>query len=244
MQSKRKIIHIDADLCDGCGQCMIACAEAAIELVDGKARVVADRYCDGLGACLGECPQGALTIIEREAEEFDEKAVEDRLFQQQLQDAGMSAHSCPSAQTRQFAACPASKPSRGGASDSQLSTWPVQLKLVAPDAPFFENADLLVAADCTAFAYPDIHRDFFKGRVVLCGCPKLDDQEAYVQKFTSIFKRNAIKSITVLVMEVPCCGGMPMIIQKAMQAAGRKVPVETVVVGIEGGIIKRTKSTA
>ncbi|MBM4310518.1 MAG: 4Fe-4S dicluster domain-containing protein [Deltaproteobacteria bacterium] len=239
MKSKRKIIQIDEDLCDGCGQCMIACAEAAIELVDGKAHVVADRYCDGLGACLGECPQGALTIIEREAEEFDEKAVEERLLQQQLQDAGMPAHSCPSVQPRQFAACPSSKPSQRGASDSKLSTWPVQLRLVAPDAPFLENADLLVAADCTAFAYPDVHRDFFKGRVVLCGCPKLDDQEAYVQKFTEIFKRNVIKSVTVLVMEVPCCGGMPMIIQKAMDAAGAQVPMETVTIGIEGGIIRR-----
>lgn len=240
MTVTRKIIQIDEDLCDGCGQCMIACAEAAIELVDGKARVVADRYCDGLGACLGECPQRALTINEREAEEFDEQAVEDRLLQQQLQDAGMTAHSCPSAQTRQFAACPSSKSSQGGASDSQLSTWPVQLRLVAPDAPFLQGADLLVAADCTAFAYPDVHRDFFKGRVVLCGCPKLDDQEQYVQKFTEIFKRNAIKSVTVLVMEVPCCGGMPMIIQKAMQAAGKKLALETVVVGIEGGIIRRS----
>jgi hypothetical protein len=223
---------------------MIACAEAAIELVGGKARVVADRYCDGLGACLGECPQGALTIIEREAEEFDEKAVEDRLLQQQLQDAGMPAHSCPSAQTRLFSACPSSKSAQGEASDSQLSTWPVQLKLVAPDAPFLANADLLVAADCTPFAYPDVHRDFLKGRVLLCGCPKLDDQEAYVQKFTSIFKRNSIRSITVLIMEVPCCGGMPKIIEKAMQAAGRKVPVETVVIGIEGGIIRRIQPAA
>ena len=189
----------------------------------------------------GRVSSGCLTIVEREAEEFDEKAVEDRLLQQQLQDAGMPAHSCPSAQTRQFAACPSSKPSQGRASDSQLSTWPVQLRLVAPDAPFLENADLLVAADCTAFAYPDVHRDFFKGRVVLCGCPKLDDQEAYVQKFTAIFKRNAIKSVTVLVMEVPCCGGMPMIIQKAMEAAGTKVALETVVVGIEGGIISGVK---
>jgi ferredoxin len=221
---------------------MIACAEAAIEIIDGKARVVADRYCDGLGACLGECPQGALTIIEREAEEFDEKAVEERLFQQQSQDAGMLPHSCPSVQTRQFVACPSSKPSQMGPSDSQLSTWPVQLRLVSPDSPFLQGADLLVAADCTPFAYPDVHRDFFKGRVVLCGCPKLDDQEAYVQKFSAIFKRNAISSVTVLVMEVPCCGGMPVIIQKAMDAAGVKVPMETVTIGIEGGIIKRTKT--
>jgi len=240
MKSKRKIIQIDEDLCDGCGQCAIACAEAAIEIIGGKARVVAERYCDGLGACIGECPQGALTIIEREAEEFDEQAVHARVNeQQQWQEAAKLSHQCPSAQTRQFAARGPSASVQAAPSQSQLSTWPVQLKLVAPDAPFLENADLLVAADCTPFAYPDVHRDFLKGRVLLCGCPKLDDQEAYVQKFTSIFKRNSIRSVTVLIMEVPCCGGMPMIIQKAMQAAGRKVPVETVVIGIEGGIIRR-----
>ena len=240
MTITRKIIQIDESLCDGCGQCMIACAEAAIELVDGKARVIADRYCDGLGACLGECPQGALTIIEREAEEFDEKAVHERVQeQQQWQEAEKLSHQCPSAQTRQFASRGPSVSAQTSPSQSQLSTWPVQLRLVAPDAPFLQGADLLVAADCTPFAYPDVHRDFFKGRVVLCGCPKLDDQEQYVQKFTEIFKRNAIKGVTVLVMEVPCCGGMPVIIQKAMQAAGRNVPVETVVVGIEGGIVRR-----
>ena len=245
MTITRKIIQIDESLCDGCGQCMIACAEAAIEIIDGKARVVADRYCDGLGACLGECPQGALTIIEREAEEFDEKAVHARVQeQQQWQEAEKLTRQCPSAQTRQFASRGPSASAQAAHSQSQLSTWPVQLKLVAPDAPFLENADLLVAADCTPFAYPDVHRNFLRGRVLLCGCPKLDDQEAYVQKFTSIFKRNAIKSVTVLIMEVPCCGGMPIIVEKAMQAAGCKVPVETVVVGIEGGIIKRMKSAA
>jgi ferredoxin len=245
MQSKRKIIHIDEDRCDGCGQCAIACAEAAIEIIDGKARVVADRYCDGLGACIGECPQGALKIVEREAEEFDEQAVHARVQEQkQWQEAEKLTHQCPSAQTRQFAPRSPSASEQRAPSQSQLSTWPVQLRLVAPDAPFLENADLLVAADCTPFAYPDLHRDFLKGRVLLCGCPKLDDQEAYVQKFTSIFKRNTIKSVTVVVMEVPCCGGMPKIIEKGMQAAGRKVPVETVVVGIEGAIIRRIPSAA
>jgi Pyruvate/2-oxoacid:ferredoxin oxidoreductase delta subunit len=244
MQSKRKIIHIDENLCDGCGQCVIACAEAAIEIIDGKARVVADRYCDGLGACLGECPRGALTIVEREAEAFDEQAVEERLLHQQLQDAHISVSQCPSAQARQISACPSASVSRVSSSGSPLSTWPVQLKLVAADAPFLENADLLVAADCTPFAYPDVHSDFLKGRVLLCGCPKLDDQEAYVQKFTSIFKHNSIRSVTVLIMEVPCCGGMPKIIEKAMKAAGCTIPVDTVVVGIEGGIVRRTHCAA
>jgi len=239
MTTTRKIIQIDENLCDGCGQCVIACAEAAIDIIDGKARVVADRYCDGLGACLGECPQGALTIIEREAEEFDEKAVEARVLQQQLQGSEITIPQCPSAQTRQFAQRSSSASAQAASSQSELSTWPVQLNLIAADAPFLEDADLLVAADCTPFAYPDLHRDFLKGRVLLCGCPKLDDQEAYVKKFTSIFSHNTIKSVTVVIMEVPCCGGMPKIIEKAMQASGRKIPAETVVVGIKGGIVKR-----
>jgi Pyruvate/2-oxoacid:ferredoxin oxidoreductase delta subunit len=244
MTITRKIIQIDESLCDGCGQCVIACAEAAIDIIDGKARVVADRYCDGLGACLGECPQGALTIVERQAEEFDEQAVQTRVLQQQLQDTEKPIPQCPSAQTRQFAPREPSSSAQAAPSQSELSTWPVQLSLVAPDSPFLENADLLVAADCTPFAYPDFHRDFLQGRVLLCGCPKLDDQEAYVQKFTSIFEHNTIRSVTVLIMEVPCCGGMPKIIQKALEASGKKVPVETVVVGIEGGIIRRIKPAA
>jgi len=246
MTIKRKIIQIDENLCDGCGQCVIACAEAAIEIIDGKARVVADHYCDGLGACLGECPQGALTIIEREAEEFDEQAVQARVLQQQLEGTEMHIPQpqCPSAQTRQFTPLAPSTSAQAAPSQSELSTWPVQLNLISPDAPFLEGSDLLVAADCTPFAYPDLHRDFLKGRVLLCGCPKFDDQEAYVQKITSIFEHNTIRSVTVIVMEVPCCSGMPMIIEKAMQASGRKVPVETVVVGIEGGIVKRIQPAA
>ncbi len=245
MKSKRKIIQIDEGLCDGCGQCAIACAEAAIEIIDGKARVVADRYCDGLGACIGECPQGALKIVEREADAFDEQAVRARVSQQQQwQEAEKLSRQCPSARIRQFAPRPQAAASPAGPLRSELSTWPVQLRLVSPDAPFLQGADLLVAADCTAFAYPDVHRNFFKGRVVLCGCPKLDDQAGYVQKFTEIFKRNRLASITVLVMEVPCCGGMPMIIKKAMYAAGTKVSMETVTIGIEGGLVKRDNSAA
>jgi len=245
MTITRKIIQIDENLCDGCGQCVIACAEAAIEIIDGKARVIADRYCDGLGACLGECPQGALTIIEREADEFDEQAVSTRVQeQQQVQDTEKPISQCPSAQTRQFAARTPSTQSSAAPSQSELSTWPVQLSLVAPDTPFLDNADLLVAADCTPFAYPDLHRDFLPGRVLLCGCPKFDDQEAYVQKITSIFEHNTIRSVTVLIMEVPCCSGMPKIIEKALEASGKKIPVETVVVGIEGGIIRRIQPAA
>jgi len=240
MKPRRNIVEIDASLCDGCGQCVLACAEGAIAVVDGKARVVADSYCDGLGACLAECPRGALRIVQREADEFDEQAVHTHVQQQkQGQEAEKPCHQCPSARIRQFTPRQQAVSNQPGPSRSELSTWPVQLKLVAPDAPFLENADMLVAADCTAFAYPDVHRDFFKGRVLLCGCPKLDDQEAYVQKFTSIFRRNTIRSVTVLIMEVPCCGGMPTIIQKAMDAASAKVPMAIVTIGIEGGIIQR-----
>lgn len=246
MKSKRNIIEIDESRCDGCGQCVSACAEGAIAIVDGKARVVSDSYCDGLGACIGECPQGALRIVEREADDFDEQAAHEYVReQQQWQEAEKLSHQCPSARTRQFAprAQDTTLP-QGGPSRSELSTWPVQLRLIAPDAPFLRGADLLVAADCTPFAYPDLHRDFLNGRVVLCGCPKLDDQELYLQKFTSIFKRNAIKSVTVLVMEVPCCGGMPRIIQKAMADSGMRVQMETVTIGIEGGIVTWAKSAA
>jgi len=244
MTITRKIIQIDEDLCDGCGQCVIACAEAAIEIIDGKARVVADRYCDGLGACLGECPQGALTIVEREADEFDEEAVEARVLEQKGQGSESMPPQCPSAQTRKFVSRAEAKTSPTTQSQSALSTWPVQLKLISPDAPFLDNSDLVVASDCTPFAYPDFHRDFLQNRVLLSGCPKLDDQEAYVKKFTSIFEHNTIKSVTIVVMEVPCCNGMPMIVSKGLEASGKKVPIETVVIGIEGGIIRRIQPAA
>lgn len=245
MKVIRKILRIDEDLCDGCGQCVTACAEGAIAIVDGKARVVADSYCDGLGACIGECPQGALTIVERETEAFDEQAAHEHVREQrEWKEAERFSRQCPSACTRQFAPRMQAAPVQKVPSCPELSTWPIQLRLVAPNVPFLKGADLLVATDCTPFAYPDVHRDFIKGRVLLCGCPKLDDQALYVQKFTSIFQCNQIKSITVLVMEVPCCGGMPVVIQKAMDAAGKRVPMETVTVGVQGGIVKRTRTAA
>ncbi len=250
MKLMRKIIQIDEELCDGCGQCVPACAEGAIEVVGGKAKLVADRYCDGLGACMGDCPTGALQIIEREAEEFDEEAVEERVESLEGEDKGPDlpmACGCPSSQVRAFQ--PGSGPERPvsfnqGGSGSALSHWPVQIRLVPPEAPFLKGADLLVAADCTPFAYPDFHRDFMPGRVVLVGCPKFDDTEEFIAKFHRIFRVAGIRSITAVVMEVPCCSALPAILKKAMEKAGVRIPMEVVVLGTEGDILERERGTA
>lgn len=233
MKVMRKIIEIDEERCDGCGECVPACAEGAIEVIDGKARVVADKYCDGLGACLGECPNDALRIVEREAEDFDEEAVEMFLNEKQKKsEKTLPAAGCPPSQFQ------TSIPSDVQDGPSNLSHWPVQIHLVQPHAPFLKNADLLVAADCTTVAYANFHRDYLKGKVVMIGCPKFDDGEAYIQKFTDIFKAVEIKSITVLVMEVPCCSGLPVMIQRAMAAAKREIPLEIVVISTRGEVLK------
>ena len=232
----RKIIEIDEERCDGCGECVPACAEGAIEVIDGKARVVAEKYCDGLGACMGECPNDALTIVEREAEDFDEVAVEEFLKEkEQKQEKPLQTPGCPSAQFQTI------MPAAEQEGTSSLTHWPIQIHLVQPQAPFLKGADLLVAADCTAFSCAGFHQDYLKGKVVLIGCPKFDDQEAYVQKFTGIFRSADIKSITVLVMEVPCCSGLPVIIQHAMKAAQKEIPMETVVISTRGEMLKNNK---
>lgn len=243
MKVKRKIIDINEELCDGCGQCAIACAEGAIKIIDGKAKVISDNLCDGLGACIGDCPQGALKIVERETEEFDEDAVEKHLEQQKkaapIPDT--LACGCPSTQIQEFSTetmCrSADKPVLLASEESVLSHWPVQIRLVPPGAPFLEGADLLVAADCVPVAYPAFHRDFLKGKKVMIGCPKFDDKESYVEKFAEIFKVAGIKSITCLIMEVPCCSGLPEILNKAMEKAGINVPVEKKVINNRGKII-------
>lgn len=245
MKIKRKIIQIDEELCNGCGQCSAACAEGAIALIDGKAKVISDRYCDGLGACLGECPQKALEIIEREAEDFDEHAVEAHLAEKKKwEEAEKLSHQCPSARIKQLVPKGAAVYENTGRSPSALTTWPVQIRLVPPHAPFLRGADLLVVSDCTPFAYPDFHRDFMQGRVLLTGCPKFDDRELYEEKFASIFEQADIKSVTVVVMEVPCCQGMPLIVKAGMDASNKHVPLETAVISIDGEIIKRVKSAA
>lgn len=252
MKIKRKIIEINEDKCDGCGLCVPSCAEGAIQIIDGKARLAAEQYCDGLGACLGECPQDALKIVEREADDFDEVAVAQHLkaeyAPEPLQEAPAMACGCPSAHIQSFGrpaepvvdACQqANQPVIQTASVSALSHWPVQIKLVPPTAPFLKGADLLVAADCVPFAFPDFHREFIQGRVVMVGCPKFDDAPSYIQKFTDVFKMSGVKSVTVVTMEVPCCQGLPVIVKRGMAAAQADIPMTHVVVSVQGEIIRR-----
>lgn len=244
MKVKRKIIEIDEERCDGCGMCVPSCAEGAIQIVDGKARVIEDRFCDGLGACLGECPQNALHIIERVADEFDEAAVEHHLARQRTEEPKKTeatmACGCPSAQIQAFAPrtpCEvANEPTVQAAASSALRHWPVKIRLVPPTAPFLKNADLLVLADCAPVAYPRLHEDFLNGKVVMTGCPKFDNAEAYIEKFADIFRTANINSITNVFMEVPCCGGLPVIIKKALDAAGVSIPVKDVVIGCRGEV--------
>jgi len=242
MKVKRKIIEIDQSLCNGCGACVSACAEGAIALVGNKARVVSDRYCDGLGACIGECPQHALRIIEREADQFDEAAIAARQAPQRPQ-----APSCPSAQIRRVAGRDAGQASQkhgSGTAPSMLANWPVQIRLVPAHAAFLKGAHLLVAADCTPFAFADFHSTFLDNRVLLTGCPKFDDKDFYAERFAEIFAQADIRTVTVVVMEVPCCQAMPMIVEAGMEAAGTAVPMEIVIIGINGDIVRRIKKAA
>jgi len=242
----REIVRIDDEKCDGCGLCVPACAEGAIRIVDGKARLIADNLCDGLGACLGHCPKDAIIIEQRQADEFDEEAVEEHLKAEgkplPAHHAPASAHGhghggCPSAALRTLA--PKAEPAAtaaAGTRPSELRQWPVQMHLVPPTAPFLKGADLLLAADCAPFAYADFHKDLLKGKALLIGCPKLDDGQAYLQKLTAMLQQNEIKRLTVVHMEVPCCSGLIMIARQAIAASGRQVPLETVRVGIQGEI--------
>ncbi len=228
---KRKIIKIDKSLCTGCGNCVTACAEGAIELKGGKAEVVSETFCDGLGACLGECPTGALTIEEREAPEFSELAAKEHI--QQKKDLTLTPCACPSSGPRMFKV---KEESTGVSSTtSQLSTWPIQLRLVPTNAPYLWNASLLIAADCSGFACGSMQEQFVKGRVALIGCPKLDDNDAYVQKLSDILSANPIKDITLVHMEVPCCRQLKRLVLMALQKSGRQVPMTEYVVKIEGG---------
>lgn len=240
MKIKRKIIHIDDEKCDGCGLCVSGCAEGAIEIIDGKARLVSERYCDGLGACLGECPRGALEVVDAEAQPFDEQAVKEHLAGRDRRGKSPEAPvaaCCPSAMIRTFKA---EHPQGEAGPDavSELRHWPVQIRLVPPQAAFLKGADLLVAADCTPVAYPAFHLDFLKGKAVLIGCPKFDDVQQYFEKFRDIFAVSDIKSVTAVVMEVPCCRGLPVLVQRAAAAAGKHVPLETVTISRDGRILK------
>lgn len=229
----RKIIKIDEEKCNGCGACVSACHEGAIGLVDGKAKLMRDDYCDGLGDCLPSCPTGAISFEQREAADYNEKAV----MENRLKKHGIANHG----------GCPGSKLSRimhghGSHTDikaeSRLSQWPVQIKLVPVNAPYFDGADLLIAADCTAFAYGNFHNDFIKDKITLIGCPKLDSVD-YSEKLTAILAVNDIKSVTVVRMEVPCCGGIQTAVQKALDASGKNVPLNVTVISTDGKIKNR-----
>ena len=219
----RKIIVIDEEKCNGCGQRVTGCAEGAIALINGKAKLVSEVYCDGLGACIGECPVGALTLVEKEAPEYDQAAVD-----KHLATIGRAPHAAASA-------CPGAAPAMAP-TQSQLGNWPLQLSLMPINAPYLERATLLMAADCTAFAYPDFHRHFVKGKVAIIGCPKLDDAAAYREKLAKIIQANHIEFIHVVYMEVPCCGGLVRLVQQAVADSGCKVPVKLTKIGIGGEI--------
>ncbi len=249
MNNVRKIIKIDEELCDGCGLCVPDCAEGSLVIIDGKAKLVADKLCDGLGACLGACPQGALKIIERAADEFDEEAVEEYLAklkktQDSAQPAPQPTGGCPSAQLKTFSTpspCqgPAQSLPMGSSSDSALTHWPIQIRLIPPSAPFLQNAEVLVAADCTAVAVPGFQEKYLQDKVVMMGCPKFDDADSYIQRFAEIIETCNLKSLTILIVEVPCCSAMNVIIKKAMDQAGKKVPVEQITVSTRGEELER-----
>lgn len=274
---KRKIIHIDEALCNGCELCIPECPEGAIQIIDGKARLISDLFCDGLGACLGHCPEGAITIEEREAEPYDERKVMENVVRQgentirahllhlkehgetQFLEEAMSylkehsinvsleeeepAHAhfhgggCPGSQSMAF-----DKPDNGsdlqGKRPSQLSHWPIQMHLLSPHAPHYRNADLLLAADCVAFSLGDFHKDYLKGKTLAIACPKLDSgQQVYAEKLRVLVEDAQINTLTVMIMQVPCCRGLLMMAQDVMEQAGRKVPIKCVVVGINGEIL-------
>jgi NAD-dependent dihydropyrimidine dehydrogenase PreA subunit len=233
----RKIVKIDEEKCDGCGLCIPNCAEGALQIIDGKAKLIGDKFCDGLGACLGHCPQDAIIVSEREAEAFDEKAVEILLSKKPQPKPQPTIAGCPSSKAMHFkAAEPKAETGSHQPSVSMLSHWPVQLKLVPVNAPYFEDADLLVAADCVPFAYPNFHHDFLKGKAVVVGCPKLDDIQFYTEKLTEIFRTNSIRSITLPFMEVPCCFGLVRAVEEALKVSGKDIPLKKVKIGIRGDI--------
>ena len=278
---EREIIKIDEEKCNGCGLCVPGCPEGALQIIDGKARLISDLFCDGLGACIGECPEGAITIEKREAEPYDERTVMENIIKAgpntvkahlaHLKEHGETAFlkiavdvlkeknmdipagyqeedkpkqhghamgGCPGSRTMDFTQESGTQTAQGDVS-SQLTQWPVQLHLVSPMAPYYQNADVLIAADCTAFALGDFHQRFLKDKALAIACPKLDEgQEIYVAKLTAMIDEAKINTLTVLIMQVPCCGGLLRLAQQAAEQASRKIPVKKVVVGIKGEILQ------
>jgi Fe-S-cluster-containing hydrogenase component 2 len=245
--SVRNIVKIDAEKCTGCGLCAKACAEGAIKMVDGKAQLVSDSYCDGLGACLGHCPAGAITIEPREAAAFDEQAVARHLAQQPKHPWPQNGHAraagtapmfvCPGLAARQLRNAEQGGDNNTGDVSSQLTHWPVQLRLVSPAAPYFADADLLLVADCVPFAMGDFHQRFLKGRRVVIGCPKLDDAGFYIEKLTQILSAHNLRSLTVVHMEVPCCSGLTRIAREALARSGRTLDLQDVTISLQGVVL-------
>jgi len=249
----RKIIRIDEDKCNGCGQCVDACVESALKIVDGKAKVIKDSFCDGLGACIGECPEGALTIEERDVPEFDEEAVKEHMKEaghkqethEQMHHEHHHAHedvSCPSAAPKILkredrCECESTEMDHKDAI-SELGHWPIQIMLVQENAPFLRGKDLIVLADCAAVAYPDLHGGFLKGKAVVMGCPKFDDNEFYLKRLKGIIQNSGIKSISVVNMEVPCCFGLHTLVQQAVEETGSRIPYKQHIVAIAGELLE------
>ena len=276
----KKIINIDESLCDGCGDCVPSCHEGALQIIDGKARLISDLFCDGLGACIGHCPQGAITIEAREAEPYNETKVMETIvkdgpnvikahlehlidhnemdyFQEAMnyltangienpvKKSGHNKHhhgsGCPGSKAMSFDAIEKSNVENGNR-QSHLRQWPVQLHLVSPNSNYFQNSDLLLAADCCAFAYADFHRDFMRGRSLAIACPKLDgNQEVYFDKLLAMINESNLKSITVLVMQVPCCSGLYQLATEAIKESGKDIPMKVVVIGVNGDILKEVQ---
>ncbi len=242
-EMKRNIIEIDREKCNGCGLCINACHEGAIQLVDGKAELISDEYCDGLGNCLPECPTGAIRIVEREAAEYNHELVMKKMEERKNANQAPAPHAggCPgqramrlqrTVQPRQSEA-----PTQNEPVPSELNQWPVQLSLIHPHAQYLEGSDLLIAADCCAYAYGSFHKDFISGKITVIGCPKLDDVDSYIEKLTEIFRANDIRSVTVTRMEVPCCGGIVHAVKKALLQAGKIIPYREVIIGTDGRIV-------
>jgi len=239
----RNVVKIDEEKCDGCGECASACAEGAIEIVDGKARLVSDVYCDGLGACIGECPQDAITVEQREAADFSERAVKKRLSSMESETPAPAA--CPGSSPRTIERCELvdlkGEPGEPSTVGSQLGNWPVQLKLIPTEAPYLQGADLLIAADCVPFAFADFHRKFLSGKILMIGCPKLDSADFYRKKLAQIFSRNDIRSIEVVYMEVPCCFGLVHLVHESLKETGKDIPLTLTKVGIKGDVLETVK---
>ena len=237
----RKIIRIDKEKCNGCGACADACHEGAIDIIHGKAELVREHFCDGLGDCLPECPTGAISFEEREAPEYDEKAVKEAQKKILAKNQTMATHvGCPGSKSMQIQRKETSETKKLSSNADQVSSlqnWPVQIKLAPVNAPYFNDAKLLIAADCTAYAYASFHQDFIRNKITLIGCPKLD-QVDYSEKLTAIIQNNNIQSVTIVRMEVPCCGGLEMAAKKALQNSGKFIPWQVVTISIYGKILE------